>query len=168
MSTTLGITLSGPWNIRPNSVVSTSLMTMRACWGMSGCACEAYCRSIYRSSLTRAQPEAGAHTRRSLRARRPLVPVVVQRPLVAAQTRCVDPLMTAPGATSPRGERIPHGAAGIEIRLRCVEPETGPSARGARAPAASGTPDALKRFVFVLRSLVDDLLGNFAFFQQLQ
>src|SRR5262249_14210999 len=74
------------------------------------------------------------------------VPVFVQRPLTAAQTRSPMPLMAATGTASPRRERIPLGATRLEERLRRVGPLTTPAAGRRRPPLAQRTPDAERHF----------------------
>src|SRR5262249_23937400 len=71
-----------------------------------------------------------------------LVPVVVQRPRAAAQTRGPVPLMTAARTASPCRERVPLGAARLEKRLGRVGPQTIAAARPRRPPLTLPTANA--------------------------
>lgn len=66
------------------------------------------------------------------------VPILVQRPLAAPQTRGPLPPVSATRTLTARREGVPRRAARFEVRLRrAVAEETGPSARGRRAPRAA-------------------------------
>jgi len=84
-----------------------------------------------------------------------LVPIVVRRPLAAAQTRRPSPLVAAPGTSAAGCERIPDRSAGIEGGLGRALGHTAPSAGGRRLPATARAPDVVAAFV-TKRWTVDD------------
>jgi hypothetical protein len=83
------------------------------------------------------------------------VPVAVRRPLRTPKTRRPLPLVLASRTSTPSRERIPHGSAPLESRLRRANPVTAPAARRRRPPAAQRTPDLRRYLAPLVRRCVD-------------
>ena len=96
-----------------------------------------------------------------------LVPIHVQRGLIAAQTRRPPPLMTTARTPTVRRERIPHRAARLEERLGSAVADARPAARWLRTPATQRTSNGAKRvLLFEARDRRDDLIGPSTLLQE--
>jgi hypothetical protein len=72
----------------------------------------------------------------------PLVPILVQGPAMATETRSPMPLVIASRTAAASRERIPHGAASLEGWFGGIHRLTRPAARRVRLPATERASDS--------------------------
>ena len=96
------------------------------------------------------------------------VPVLVQRPAVAAKTGRPEPLVRAARTAAAGRKRVPDGAASDEIGLGGSIRRTGPQTRRLRTPAAQRAPHTAELIVRWLPHVDRDRVYRPLVFQQQQ